>query len=91
MSERRASWRPWLFALLGAALLLPLAHQIDPGELERALLAFGLAGIGLILAVYFVEFLADTAGWQLTFVTRRPGLRWLAQLFRVRLVGEREE
>lgn len=77
-----------LFLIFGLMLLGLLARDMDAAEILRHVRQVGSAGIGLVIALYAVTFLADVAGWQLTFKTIPLNLRWLQRLYIVRMTGE---
>lgn len=77
-----------LFLILGLALLSLLVRDMDGDEILRHVQQVGSSGIGLVIALYAVTFLADVAGWQLTFKTIPLNLRWLQRLYIVRMTGE---
>jgi len=77
-----------LFLILGLVLLGLLVRDMDGDEILRHVQQVGSSGIGLAIALYAVTFLADVAGWQLTFKTIPLNLRWLQRLYIVRMTGE---
>lgn len=76
------------FLIFGLVLLGLLVRDMDAAEILRHIRQVGSAGIGLVIALYAVTFLADVAGWQLTFKTIPLNLRWLQRLYCVRMTGE---
>lgn len=76
------------FLIFGLVLLGLLVRDMDGAEILRHIRQVGSAGIGLVIALYAVTFLADVAGWQLTFKTIPLNLRWLQRLYCVRMTGE---
>ncbi|CAN5764070.1 HpnL family protein [soil metagenome] len=77
-----------LFLIFGLVLLGLLVRDMDAAEILRHVQQVGSAGIGLVIALYAVTFLADVAGWQLTFKTIPLNLCWLQRLYIVRMTGE---
>ncbi len=77
-----------LFLLLGAALFAWLLGQVELDALAGELLAVGVAGFTVVLAIYALEFLCDVAGWQLTVSGLPVTVAWAARLYAVRIAGE---
>ncbi|MGH8467574.1 MAG: flippase-like domain-containing protein [Gammaproteobacteria bacterium] len=77
-----------LFLILGLVLLGLLVRDMDSAEILRHIRQVGSTGIGFVIALYAVTFLADVAGWHLTFKTIPLNLRWLQRLYVVRMTGE---
>jgi len=74
--------------LLGFVLFaLVLAHT-DLAAAWAQVRIFGLLGLGAVIGVYCIEFLGDTASWQLLIEKMPLSAVWLRRLFAVRLVGE---
>ncbi len=77
----------FLFLAAGGALLAVVAGQLDIREVIARSLQIGW-GMGVILGLYFLAFLADAFAWQMTI----PGIPldklWLYRVWKVRLVGE---
>jgi len=84
----RRRWPRLALVALGLGLLALIAADADPAAVWARVVAFGPAGVAAILAFYLLEFLLDTAAWQLTIERAPLRARWLARLFRVRMVGE---
>lgn len=76
------------FLALGLALLGYVIVDAELAEVWNQAAAFGAAGTTVILALYAVEFLADVAGWHVTFRTIALTSIWLRRLYLVRMVGE---
>lgn len=74
--------------LLGLGLLAVIMVQVDLGAVWAQMRVFGLVGLGAVIGVYFVEFLCDSASWQLVIDEMPLSAVWLKRLFAVRLVGE---
>ncbi len=77
-----------LYLVIGLALLGYVIAGAELAQVWEQTLAFGLAGMAVIIALYTVEFLADVAGWQITFDTLTLRGSWLYRLYVVRMVGE---
>jgi uncharacterized protein (TIRG00374 family) len=77
-----------LYLAIGLALLGYVVADAELEEVWKQTLAFGAAGAGLILALYAIEFLADVAGWLITFAGLPLNGSWLRRLYLVRMVGE---
>jgi len=77
-----------LFVLLGCALLWLAAREVDAAALWQRVVAFGAAGMLIVVGVYAVEFALDTVAWQLTLGGPRRGWRWFGRLYAVRMAGE---
>ena len=78
----------FVYLALGLALLGYVLADAELAEVWRQALVFGLTGMAVILALFALEFLADTAGWQVTFSTVPLRAFWLRRLYLVRMVGE---
>ena len=72
----------------GIALLALVLREVDLGAVASAAAAFGITAMLAVLALYAVEFLADTAGWHLAVTSVPFDAGWLRRLFVARLVGE---
>lgn len=70
-------------ALLGVILM-----ETDLGEVWDRLVEVGWSGILVILAVYFMAFIADTATWYLTLPSAQRNLTWMYRLWEAMMVGE---
>ncbi len=77
-----------LYLAIGLALLGYIIADAELAEVYRQALEFGSTGMALIIALYAIEFLADVAGWQITFSTLPLHGSWLRKLYLVRMVGE---
>ncbi|MFH0344221.1 MAG: flippase-like domain-containing protein [Chromatiales bacterium] len=77
-----------LFLVFGLVLLGLLVRDMDANEILRHVQQVGSAGIGFVIVLYAVTFLADVAGWHLTFESIPLNLRWLQRLYIVRMTGE---
>ena len=76
-----------LYPLVGIGLLALLAWNTDVAAAWDQATAIGW-GFGLVLALYFVEFLFDNLAWQTTFQSVPPTPVWIYRLWKVRMVGE---
>ena len=74
------------YLLIGLALLALVAAQIDLAEVAQQIGHVGW-GVVPILAVYGIAFLVDTVSWQLVLKPARLTLRWLYDLWKIRMVG----
>lgn len=77
-----------LYLVIGLALLGYVVASAELAQVWKQTLAFGFAGMAVIIALYAVEFLADVAGWQITFDSLTLRSSWLRRLYVVRMVGE---
>lgn len=77
-----------LYLLVGLALLGTVVQGTDLATVWQEVRQFGLYAFALVVLVYVLEFLLDSAGWQLTLPEVALSPRWLARLFVVRMVGE---
>jgi putative membrane protein len=77
-----------LYLAIGLALLGYIMANAELAEVYRQALTFGFTGMALIIALYAIEFLADVAGWQITFSSLPLQGSWLRKLYLVRMVGE---
>ncbi len=77
----------WSAVALGLGLLAWIAAQAEIGELARSVSTIGW-GVGAVLAVYFVAFVADSMSWQLAIPSFPMDLRHLGRAWKVRMVGE---
>lgn len=80
--------RRYLALILGVLLLGFIATQADLAEVWAAMSGLGLAGAGMVLAIFAVSFGIDSASWQLMLPSARLDAVWLARVIKVRLVGE---
>ena len=90
-SRHTAGMKPWARCLClaaGIALLALVLREVDLGAVASAAAAFGVTAMLAVLALYAVEFLADTAGWHLAVTSVPFDAGWLRRLFVTRLVGE---
>ncbi len=74
--------------LAGLSLLGVIVYQTDLGEVGSRLREIGGWGMAVVLLVFFVAFLADTASWHLTLLSARLDLPWAYRLWKVMMVGE---
>ena len=81
-------WARGLFLATGVALLALVLHEADLHTAAAAVAAFGVPALLAVVALYGVEFLADTASWHLAMPSIAFNAGWLRQLFVTRLVGE---
>lgn len=72
---------------VGAGLLGLVLYQTDLGVVWRELRHLGFWGLALILFLYWLCVLAQTASWLFTLRDARPGARWLYRLWKVFMVG----
>lgn len=77
-----------IYLAIGLALLGYVIAEAELAEVWEQALDFGLAGLTVIVALYALEFLADVAGWQVTFASVPLRAGWLRRLYLVRMVGE---
>ncbi|MCP5151275.1 MAG: flippase-like domain-containing protein [Ectothiorhodospiraceae bacterium] len=77
-----------LFLALGLWLLWLVLSSTDLGAVVDQVLAIGLSGLALVVAIYAIEFVADTGAWLLACRHVPASPRWLGRLLGVRLVGE---
>ncbi len=77
----------WSAVLVGLALLVWIASQADIGEVARTVSTIGW-GVGAVLAVYFLAFVADSMSWQLAIPSFPIDARHLCRAWKVRMVGE---
>ncbi|MFQ5785412.1 MAG: lysylphosphatidylglycerol synthase transmembrane domain-containing protein [Alphaproteobacteria bacterium] len=77
-----------VYLLVGIGLLALVVSRTDLAEVGGRLAEVGAAGIAVVLVVYGLAFVADTASWQLTFPSLPFNGRWLCRLWRVRMIGE---
>lgn len=75
------------FLALGLGLFGLVLAQADLGAVADHVGMLGWAGALAIPAVSLLPFLADTWSWQILFTPPRPGWRWFAALWKVRMVG----
>ena len=83
--------KPWARGLglaAGIVLLALVLREADLDAIASAAAAFGVTAMLAVLALYAVEFLADTAGWHLAVTSLPFDAGWLRRLFVARLVGE---
>jgi len=73
---------------LGIALLAVILANTDMQAAWAQMQIFGLLGLAAVIGVYCIEFLCDTASWQLVVDKMPLSAVWLKRLFAVRLVGE---
>ncbi len=77
----------FFYFIVGLALLAVVAGMVDVREVMLRSLQIGW-GMGVIIALHFISFLADAFSWQMTI----PGVPldrvWLYRIWKVRLVGE---
>ncbi len=78
----------FIYLAIGLALLGYIIADAELSEVWSQASTFGFIGIAVIIALYALEFLADVAGWQLTFSTVPLRVSWLKRLYLVRMVGE---
>jgi len=76
-----------LFLALGLGLFGLVLVQADLNAVADHVGRLGWAGALVIPAVSSLPFLADTWSWQMLFTPSRPGWRWFAVLWKVRMVG----
>lgn len=81
-------WLRFVYLAGGLALLGVVLRETDLHTLVRDLVRVGWFGIGVILLVYALSFVSDSAGWQLTIPSAPLNLAWLRRLVVVRMVGE---
>ncbi|MFQ6018153.1 MAG: flippase-like domain-containing protein [Kiloniellaceae bacterium] len=72
----------------GLGLLGFVASRIDLAEVGRGVLELGISGAFVVVAVYFLVFLVDTASWRLMLPSVPLNLAWLYRMWKVRMVGE---
>ncbi len=77
-----------LALFLGLGLLAAIVAQADLADLWRRLVQLGGTGALVVVAVFFLAFLADTASWHLMLPSARLNVGWLYRLWKVRMVGE---
>jgi len=77
-----------LALVLGLGLFAAVLAHTDLAAAWAQARIFGLLGLGAVILVYWVEFLGDTASWQLLIEKMPLSGVWLKRLFTVRLVGE---
>lgn len=90
-SRHTAGMNPWARGVClaaGIALLALVLREADLDAVASAAAAFGVTAMLAVLALYAVEFLADTAGWHLAVTSVPFDAGWLRRLFAARLVGE---
>ena len=78
-----------VLALVAGLLLLALviAHG-DLPQVGHLLAQLSWPGAVWVMALFTLAWAAEILAWALTFTQRRPGARWLVQLWRVNMVGE---
>ncbi len=75
------------FLAAGGAVLVVVAGQLDIREVMTRSLRIGW-GMGVILGLYFLAFLADAFAWQMTLPCIPLNKLWLYRIWKVRMVGE---
>ena len=75
------------FLAVGGAVLVVVAGRLDIGEVMTRSLQIGW-GMGVIIGLYFLAFLADAFAWQMTLPCVPLNKTWLYRIWKVRLVGE---
>jgi uncharacterized protein (TIRG00374 family) len=76
------------FLALGLLLLGWILAGTDLDALWQRVLQVGWVGMVMVIALYFLTFLTDVVGWQITFESVPFGTRWALRLYAVRMVGE---
>jgi len=76
-----------LFLALGLGLFGFVLSQADLSAVADHVGRLGWAGAVAIPAVSLLPSLAETLAWQILFTPPRPGWRWFADLWKVRMVG----
>lgn len=71
----------------GGVLLAVVARQVNIQEVMARSLQIGW-GMGVVLSLYFLAFLADTFAWQMTIPCIPLNKLWLYRVWKVQLVGE---
>ncbi len=79
--------RKLLFLAAGIALFAFVLHGINLQEVIRQTLSIGWGAL-VLLALYFVSFLADAIAWQITLRSVPLTWAWLYRIWKVRMVGE---
>jgi uncharacterized protein (TIRG00374 family) len=77
----------YLYLFLGLVLLGVVIAHTDLGEVAAMTRTIGW-GLGVIVALYFLSFVADVLAWQITLPSVPLNARWLYRLWKVRMVGE---
>ncbi len=77
-----------VFLLVGLVLLAFVVARVDLTEVGDRLVQMGAVGVAVVLGVYFLVFLSDTASWHLMVTSTRLNGSWLYHLWKVRMVGE---
>lgn len=82
--------RVWkiLSLLIGFGLLYWIISGIDLGNVGERVLQVGVAGIAIIVSLYFLAFLGDSISWLLILTSLPVSAVWIRRTFVVRLVGE---
>lgn len=78
----------FLFPLLGLVLLAVVVSQADVADLIAHIESLGSATAVLILGLYVLYFAADVANWQAVSPAVPRTLRWFAELYVVRMIGD---
>ncbi|MCH7929636.1 MAG: flippase-like domain-containing protein [Proteobacteria bacterium] len=76
-----------IFLLIGLGLLAYVVAETDLGAVGGRLIQLGVMGFAVVLGIYCVRFLLDTASWQLMLSSARLDGVWLYRLWKVRMVG----
>ena len=76
-----------LFLLLGLGLLAYVLTEVDLGAVGGRLSQLGVGGVAVVLGLYGVRFVVNTASWQLMLSSVRLDGAWLYRLWKVRMVG----
>ena len=77
----------YAYLLAGIVLLGAILWHADLAEAWLRIRQIGW-GLAILLAIYFVAFVADTAAWHLTLPSVALDARGLYRLWKVRMVGE---
>lgn len=76
------------YVLLGVALLIVVAWEIDFQVVADELVGFGLIGLGVVLALYASSFVVDSLTWTMTMSGVPLNARWIGRACLVRVAGE---
>lgn len=77
-----------LSLLIGFGLLYWIISGIDLGNVGERVLQVGVAGVAIIVSLYFLAFLGDSISWLLILTSLPVSAVWIRRTFVVRLVGE---